>query len=79
MKLLYIFLFLSGITFSGFFIANTVSFDMLLNPVVINSLLAVIALFIAVWCVKLFINYRRKLTSKDVMTIRQYYNYRSAR
>ena len=80
MKLLYILAVTFGLLLTGYMFVNDFTFDnttfsnYLINTLFIMLLccLGVVGLFAAV-------SYRRKHADKDVMTIRQYYQYRSAR
>jgi uncharacterized membrane protein HdeD (DUF308 family) len=80
MKLLYILVALFALLFSGYMIANDFSFDHIsFSNYLINTLFIMLLCCIGVVGLVAAVSYKRKHADKDVMTIRQYYQYRSAR
>lgn len=84
MRLIYFFLFLFSLMLTGYLFINNFSFDnvtfsdYLINTVFI--LLLTCAFVVIVSGIMYFIARRRRSSYyKDIMTIRQYYNYKSAR
>lgn len=80
MKLLYILLFIFALMFGGYFILNGYSFDNEgFSTYLISTLLITLLSCITVGGIIFFISIKRKKSLKDIMTIRQYYQYRDAR
>ncbi len=80
MKLLYFFLFLFVMLLTGYLLLNDFSFDNItFSGYLINTLFILILACAAIICVLYFISSRRRHTDKGMMTIRQYYQYKSAR
>lgn len=80
MKLLYTLLALSALSIGGYFIANSTGFDSgVFSTLLIESLFAFMMCGLAVVGIGVFVSFKRKHNYKDVMTIRQYYDYKSAR
>jgi hypothetical protein len=79
MKPLYALLFIMALMFGGYFVINGFSFDnisfsdYLINTLFILLLSCVLLGATVVW----FINFKRKHNYKGIMTIRQYYQYKS--
>jgi hypothetical protein len=80
MKLLYIMLSVFGSLFAGYMVMNDFSFDNIsFSNYLISTLFVLFLGCIAVISLGAILSYRRKHAHKNVMTIRQYYNYKSAR
>ncbi|WP_129582970.1 hypothetical protein [Flavobacterium cyanobacteriorum] len=80
MKLLYFFLFLFGMLLTGYLLINDFSFDNIsFSGYLINTLFIMIVGCAAVICVLYILGTRRRRPDKGMMTIRQYYQYKSAR
>jgi polyferredoxin len=81
MKLLYILLFMFGLMVTGYLVVNDFNFDNIsFSNYLINTLFI---LLLSCLSVSIIITYlftvRKKSINKDIMTIRQYYQYKSAR
>lgn len=80
MKLIYFFLFAFVMMLGGYLLFNDFIFDNIsFSAYLINTLFILILSCLAVAGIVYFINLKRRSFSKDVMTIRQYYQYKSAR
>lgn len=80
MKPLYYLLALAALFFTGYFAINGFSFDNIsFSDYLINTLFILLLSCVIVAAVGYFVALRRKNMTKDVMTIRQYYDYKSAR
>ena len=80
MKPLYYFLLLMALFLTGYFIINDFNFDNItFSNYLINTLFILLLSCVVVAVAGYFIAIRRKHQTKDVMTIRQYYQYKSAR
>ena len=80
MKLIYLFLFAFALMLGGYLLFNDFIFDNIsFSAYLINTLFILILSCLAVAGIVYFINLKRKSGYKDVMTIRQYYQYKSAR
>ncbi|MGV3458959.1 MAG: hypothetical protein ACO1N9_00750 [Flavobacterium sp.] len=80
MKLIYFFVFAFVLMLGGYLLFNDFIFDNIsFSAYLINTLFVLILSSIAVAGIVYLINLKRKSFSKDVMTIRQYYQYKSAR
>jgi len=80
MKLLYFFIAIIGLLFTGYLFTNNFSFDNTsFSNFLISSLFALLLCCVAVGAIYALLSYRKKHTYSDMMTIRQYYNYKSAR
>jgi uncharacterized membrane protein YhaH (DUF805 family) len=80
MKPFYYFLLLMALFFTGYFIINGFSFDNIsFSDYLINTLFFLLLSCVAVAITGYLLAIRRKRLNKDVMTIRQYYQYKSAR
>ncbi len=80
MKLLYFLLFVFAFLFGGYYILNDYSFDNAgFSTYLINTLLIVLLTSITVAALLFFIALKRKKSTRNVMTIRQYYQYRDIR
>jgi ABC-type Fe3+ transport system permease subunit len=80
MKLLYFFLFVFGLLLTGYLVMNDFGFDnSSFSNYLINTLFICLMSTAAIAGLGYFIASRRKNAYKDIMTIRQYYDYRSAR
>lgn len=80
MKLLYIILSVFTVLFSGYLLLNDFSFDnTTFSHYLINTLFVMLLCSISIVGLVALISHRRKHAYKDVMTIRQYYQYKSAR
>lgn len=79
MKLLYLLLFVFGLMLTGYLFLNDFSFD---NISFSNYLISTLAILLSSCLVVggiVWLFSRRKSNYKDMMTIRQYYDYKSAR
>ncbi|PZR19893.1 MAG: hypothetical protein DI539_12490 [Flavobacterium psychrophilum] len=80
MKPLYYFLVLAALFFAGYFVLNDFTFDNVsFSGYLINTLFLLLLSCAVVAIVGYLLAIRRKHQTKDVMTIRQYYQYKSAR
>ena len=80
MKLLYFFITLIGLTFAGYMILNNYNFDHVsFSNYLINAIFALLICSLMVVGIAAILSYRRRNYNKDMMTIRQYYNYKSVR
>ncbi|MHA3788878.1 hypothetical protein ACX0HA_11750 [Flavobacterium hauense] len=80
MRPIYYFLLLIALFFTGYFIINGFSFDNItFSDYLINTLFFLLLSCVIVAVIGYFIAIRKKHLNKDVMTIRQYYQYKSAR
>jgi len=80
MKPLYYFLLLIALFFTGYLIINDFNFDNItFSNYLINTLFILLLTCVVVAVGAYFVAVRRKHLNKDVMTIRQYYQYKSAR
>lgn len=81
MKPLYIITFIVALVFGGYFILNDFSFDNIsFSNYLINTLfILLLSCVVVVSAIAYLIGWRRKHHYKDIMTIRQYYHYKSAR
>lgn len=80
MKLLYFLLFVFALLFGGYYILNDYSFDNAgFSTYLISTLLIVLLTSITVAALLFFIALKRKKSTRNVMTIRQYYQYRDIR
>lgn len=78
MKLLYFFLFLFATLVGGYLFVNDFSFDNItFSNYLINSLFILLLSCLAIAGIIYTINLRKKHADKGVMTIRQYYQYKS--
>lgn len=79
MKPIYALLFIIALMFGGYFVINGFSFDNIsFSNYLINTLFILLLSGLALGgAVAWFINLRRKHTYKGIMTIRQYYQYKS--
>lgn len=77
MKLLYILLATFGALFAGYMVTNDFTFD---NTSFSNYLISTLFILLMACLVAIglgaLVSYRRKHTDKNVMTIRQYYQYK---
>lgn len=77
MKLLYILLVLFITSVGGYFIVNNFSFDSgAFSTFLINSLFVLMIIGLIAASVAVTLNLKRKQHDRDVMTIRQYYDYK---
>jgi len=80
MKLLYILLALFSTSVGGYFIVNNFSFDSgAFSSFLINSLFILMMFGLAAVGLAVLFTFKRRQHYRDVMTIRQYYDYKSAR
>ena len=80
MKLLYILAATFGLLLTGYLFVNDFTFDNItFSNYLINTLFIMLLCCLGVGGLIAAVSYRRKHADKDVMTIRQYYQYRSAR
>lgn len=80
MKLLYILLALFTTAIGGYFVVNNFNFDSgAFSSFLIDSLFVLMIFGVAAVGIVAAIASKRKQYYKDVMTIRQYYDYKSAR
>ncbi len=80
MKLLYFFLFLFVLLVTGYLFIYDFSFDNItFSNYLINTLFIAVLSCVAIIGVVYLITQKRKNNNKGVMTIRQYYQYKSAR
>lgn len=80
MKLLYFILFIFGMLLTGYLFINDFTFDnSSFSNYLISTLLILLLSSIVVAGIVYFIATRRKSNYKGIMTIRQYYDYKSAR
>jgi Tfp pilus assembly protein PilO len=80
MKPIYYFLLLMALFFTGYFIINDFNFDNIsFSNYLINTLFFLLLSCAIVAITGYLLAIRRKHLNKDVMTIRQYYQYKSAR
>ena len=80
MKLIYFLLFIFGMLFTGYMFMNDFSFDNItFSNYLINTLFILLLSGLAIVGIAYLISLRRRSTNKDIMTIRQYYEYKSAR
>ena len=80
MKLLYIFLSIISLFLIGYLTINNFHFDHSgFSNFLINGLFILLPSSLTIAGIAALFSYRRKHQDKDMMTIRQYYNYRSAR
>lgn len=84
MKLIYFLLFLFGLMLTGYLLINNFDFDNAsFSDYLINTLfiLLLTSTFIAIVSGLMYLIAKRRKSSyyKDIMTIRQYYDYKSAR
>ena len=82
MKLVYFFIFLFGLFLSGYLFLNDFNFDnVTFSGYLINTLFVLVltSVFVAVTSAVLYMVSQKKRSSyyKDVMTIRQYYDYKA--
>ena len=80
MKLLYILVAVFAVLFSGYMLTNDFTFNHIsFSNYLINTLFIVLPCCLGIAGLFAILAYRKKHADKDVMTIRQYYQYRSAR
>ncbi len=80
MKPLYYLLLLIALFVFGYLIINDFNFDNItFSDYLINTLFFLLLSCLVVAIIGFFVSVRRKHLNKDVMTIRQYYEYKSAR
>jgi hypothetical protein len=80
MKLLYFFIIFIGLLFTGYLFVNNFTFDNTsFSHFLINSLFGLLLCSLVLGGIFALISYKRKHTYSGMMTIRQYYNYKSAR
>lgn len=80
MKPVYYFISLMALFLTGYFIINDFNFDNItFSNYLINTLFILLLSCVVVAVTGYFLAIRRKHLNKDVMTIRQYYQYKSAR
>ncbi|MES2484409.1 MAG: hypothetical protein V4581_00450 [Bacteroidota bacterium] len=80
MKLLYIMLSVFGALFAGYLFINDFTFDNIsFSNYLISTLFVLLLCCIGVICLGAMVSFKRKNADKNVMTIRQYYQYKSAR
>lgn len=80
MKLLYIILSVFGALFAGYLFINDFAFDNIsFSNYLISTLFVLLLCCIAVIGLGAMVSFKRKNADKNVMTIRQYYQYKSAR
>jgi len=80
MKLLYIFLSVMTLILTGYLFMNNFRFDhSSFSTYLINGLFILLPFSLIVAGLAALFSYKRKHQDRDMMTIRQYYNYRSAR
>jgi Tfp pilus assembly protein PilO len=80
MKPLYYFVLLMALFFTGYFIINDFNFDNIsFSNYLINTLFVLLLTCVVIAIAAYLFAVRRKHLNKDVMTIRQYYQYKSAR
>ena len=80
MRILYILLSITGVLITGYLFANDFTFDnATFSNYLINTLLIVLLCLLAIIGIGYLIYHRRKTYSRGMMTIRQYYEYKSAR
>jgi Tfp pilus assembly protein PilO len=80
MKLLYTLVFLFVSLLGGYLVVNDFAFDNItFSNYLISTLFVMLLSCIAIAGVAYGVAMRRKNADKDIMTIRQYYQYRSAR
>ncbi len=80
MKLLYFFLSVMSLILTGYLIMNNFRFDHSgFSSFLINGLFILLPCSLIIAGLVALFSHRKKLQDKDMMTIRQYYNYRSAR
>lgn len=80
MKILYILLSIAGLLVTGYLITNDFSFDNItFSNYLISTVLILFLSCLAVAGVVYVIAQRRKSATRGMMTIRQYYQYKSAR
>lgn len=80
MKLLYFFLFLFVLLVTGYLFIYDFSFDNItFSNYLINTLFIAVLSCVAIIGVVYLVTQKRKNNNKGVMTIRQYYQYKSAR
>lgn len=80
MRPIYYLVLLMALFFTGYFIINGFSFDnVTFSDYLINTLFFLLLSCLVVAVTGYFIAIRKKHLNKDVMTIRQYYQYKSAR
>ena len=80
MKLLYIFLSVSSLFFGSYLFINNFNFDNItFSNYLINALFVLLLCSLSIGGLVALFTYRRKHHHKEMMTIRQYYQYRSAR
>lgn len=80
MKLLYFFLFLFVLLVTGYLFIYDFSFDNItFSNYLINALFIAVLSCVAIIGIVYLVMQRRKNTNNGVMTIRQYYQYKSAR
>lgn len=78
MKLLYFFLVFTVVATGGFFLfqnINNAKFSMYL----IDSIFVALLTMLVIVGIGVFVNIKRKQQNKNVMTIRQYYDFKSVR
>lgn len=84
MKLIYFLLFLFGLLLTGYLYVNNFSFDNItFSNYLINTLFVLLltSMFVAIAATIMYMLARRRKSTyyKDIMTIRQYYDYKSIR
>ncbi|MXN92433.1 hypothetical protein GR160_14485 [Flavobacterium sp. Sd200] len=80
MKILYFFGVVIVLLFLGYLIFNNFSFDNIsFSNFLISSIFVFLMCCVVIGGILAFISYGRKHSQKDMMTIRQYYNYKNAR
>jgi len=80
MKLLYFFLSIMSVVLTSYLFINNFKFDHSgFSSFLIKGLFIVLPLSLIVVGIAALFSHRKKIQDKDMMTIRQYYNYRSAR
>lgn len=80
MKLLYTLLFVFGAMLAGYLFLNDFNFDnTTFSNYLINTLFVLLLSSLVIGGILYLISIKRKNAYKDIMTIRQYYQYKSAR
>ena len=80
MKLLYFFLSIMSLVLTGYLVMNNFTFDHpAFSSFLINGLFVVLPGSLIIAALIALFSLKRKHQDKDMMTKRQYYNYRSAR
>ncbi|MFP9113658.1 hypothetical protein ACLI1A_06930 [Flavobacterium sp. RHBU_3] len=80
MKLFYILLTIVAVALAGYFVADSFDYDnATISVVLIDTLFVLIPITIVAVAAGVYFSIKRRQNDKDVMTIRQYYQYKSAR